>query len=219
MDDARRDRVAGTLWAASSALSVALMAIHPVARRGELADVVASIVAIAWRERLVHGGLIALMGVGLLGWWRLFERLDLRAATVRVAALAVVAGTLAYVGAALVNGFVVASLAERYARETGAALEPFRDLIRLTWEMNQVFAKAGVLAMGIALAGSGLALRRYGGAPLLAWSGLLLGVVMAAGSASGHLQLHLHVMLAIVVGQAAWSIATAIQLRRGRFAG
>ncbi|MSR48051.1 MAG: hypothetical protein EXS13_13500 [Planctomycetes bacterium] len=93
MDEAARDRTAGTRWAASAALSVVLMTLHPVGHGGELAERVASLVAIAWRDRFVHGGLIVLMGVGLLGWWRLFERLDLRSSIVRGAALSIVAGT------------------------------------------------------------------------------------------------------------------------------
>lgn len=217
--EAALDRRWGAAWWIAALATVGLMAFHPVARGGATADVVAALLAIATRDRLVHGALLVTLLISTLGWWRLLERLGPAASMLRVARLALIVSGAGYVVAALVNGFIVPALAERYAESIGAELEPVRHLLRLTWATNQVATKLAVFATGLALVGSGIGLRRCAmpTPPALAWSALLLGGVMVAAIASGRMQMHLHVMLAVVVLQAAWNVAAALQLQRGRF--
>jgi hypothetical protein len=228
VDEVSVDRAWGRVWIAAAIACVGLMAFHPVAHGSDMTARIEALLAVATRDRIVHGGLIVALTVASLGAWRMVERLAERAhpsrvPTVRSAVLprltvvALLASAAAHTVAALVSGFLNPALAERYADGAAADLEALRHLFRLCWEVNQVAAKLGVAAAGAALVGLGLLLRRAKAAPRLASSALLLGSVQLLAVVSGHLRLHLHAMLAVVVAHSAFNVAAALQLQRGRF--
>ncbi|MBL8842090.1 MAG: hypothetical protein JNL90_11260 [Planctomycetes bacterium] len=218
VEERAADRAAGWLLGAASLLSVAFMAVHPVIHSRGIADALAELSAKALRDRVVHGSLAALTVVLAVGWWRLLERLSLRRVVVRVAAAALLLGALGYVGAALVNGFVLPGLADRYLGRPQEEMAGAVDLLRLCREMNQALAKLGVLAWAAALLLASQQMVASGRARGLGGAGLLVAAVMAVAIGSGLLPLHLWGMAAIVLLQASWNVAAAVALVRGRFA-
>lgn len=216
-EERRSDCAAGAWLAVASLLSVALMAFHPTVRSRVIAEVLAELVAKGLRDRLVHGGLIALTAITAVAWWRLLERLDLRGTTARLAAAALLLGTLGYVGAALVNGFALPGLAARYLARPSEELAGAVDLLRLCGELNQALAKLGVIAWATALLLASSVIVRRGRLRGLGIAGMGAGAILAAAIGGGLLPLHLHGMAAVVLLQSAWNGTAAALLIRGYF--
>ncbi len=209
------DRAAGGLLCSASLLSVVLMMFHPMIRSHGIADVLAEIARKALRDRVVHGGLMALTLLLACGWWRLLERLELRRTTVKLAAIALVVGTLGYLGAALVNGFVLPGLADRYLGRPAEEMAGAVDLLRLCGEFNQALAKLGVVGFAAALLFASAAMVQGGRALTLGRAGLGLGALLAVAIVSGLLPLHVHGMLAVVLVQSIWNGTAGWKLRAG----
>jgi len=201
-----------------SLLSVALMAHHPTTHGEGIAATVAEIVDEAHVNAVVHGGLIVLMGLMLAGFVDFARLLGWEHLRVRVGMVAYAAGMLWLTGAALVSGFVTTGIARAYAVEPESELEGLRTIFHLTWETNQALARAGTVGWALAVFLWSLVLRgRTGaGARTLAGFGLLLGAAPVLGVVSGHLQLHLHGMLAVVLGLSLWSTGAAAWMFRQR---
>jgi len=200
-----------------SILSVALMAYHPTTGGGSMAEVVQEITDEAVVNRTVHGTLIFLMGWVLFGLVDLARYLGWQHASVRAGMLAYAAGMLWLTGAALVSGGVVPGVAEAYVGEPEAELAGLHTIFRLTWEMNQALANAGTVAWGIAIVLLSIGLQKQGGlARPIAWFGMFVGGAAGLGIVSGHLSLHLHGMMAVVLGVALWSFAVAVWMFRLR---
>jgi hypothetical protein len=210
------DQTSGLVLGAGALLSIFLMAHHPTAGSTGLVAAVGEIARKAALSRFVHGGLIACMGLVLLGLVGLSDALGWRLARVRLAMMAYASGFLALAGAALVNGFIVEGLAERYLGAPDGEMEGVRDLLRLCFETNQTLARAGVMGFSAGiLCWSLVLLQRAGWAKGIGALGLAAGVLPAAGLLTGHLRLHLHGMTAVVLAQAVWYVAVAAWLLRG----
>jgi len=214
---AERATLPGALLAASSLLAVALMAHHPSVSSHSMDAALAEMAQKAPLAKLVHGGLIALMGVQTFALVELSTRLGWHRPAVRGAVLAYVAGTLAMVGAALISGFILPNIALRFEGALGDAAEPLRYIVTASSLANRSLATFGAVAMstGIALWSSVLA-RGARGAQLVAALGFLVGIVPAVALLLGALRLEVAGMTLVVVAQAAWNIAVGVALARGR---
>ena len=109
-------RASGVLLLAGSLATVALMTQHPTVSSHELGSVLEQIAAQARANRFVHGAVIASSAIITIGLTGLAGRLGWRSLRVRAGALAWLLGLLSFAGAALVNGFVLTSLAEEIGR-------------------------------------------------------------------------------------------------------
>ena len=82
---------------------------------------------------------------------------------------------------------------------------------------NQTLANAGTVGWGIALVLLSFGLQKQGGsARPIAWFGMLVGGVAGLGIVSGHLSLHLHGMMAVVLGVTLWCVGVAVWMFRLR---
>jgi phage shock protein PspC (stress-responsive transcriptional regulator) len=211
------DRVSGLALATASILSAAFMTQHPSLHSAGIAEAIEEIGRKAFATRLVHGALIALMGVIVFGFWGLANRLGLQLATVRLGVVAYSIGTFTMIGAAVVNGFVVPGLAARYAMRPPEDLESVRHLLTLGHEAGQALAAIGVVATSAALLCWSLAMvRRTGTTRVIGGGGALLGAVTVIAIVTGWLRLNVHGMGAVMLTQSIWTIAVAIQLLRRR---
>ena len=206
-------RMAGTVIAGASVLSVLLMFRHPSVGSHAMADVIAEVAAKAATDRFVHGGLIALMGALLFGFVDLSRLLGLRRPPVRAALIAYAVGTGSMMGAALISGFVVPDLASRYASASDAELEGFRGLAILSAIGNQTLAHFGVAAMSVAVFLWSLALlcgpRAVRGVGAL---GLLVAAGPVVALLAGVIDLRVTGMTIVVGCQTLWNLAVSVPM-------
>ncbi len=194
-----------------SVLLVAFMAQHPTIGASDFAGAMDEAARKAATSRLVHGALIATLVlvfhgfvgfVGCLGWSR---------GWVRAGIIFNATGVLCMIGAALMNGFVVGELASRYAGHPGVEIETLRAIFGLCRDMNQTLSNAGTIALSVAvLSWSWVLFGRDSLARAICVSGLVVGAFPVAGILSGHLHLHMHGMLAVILAQALWGVCLAI---------
>ncbi len=203
--------------ALGSVLSVALMAAHPTVHARGVSDLVEGVVRQAAVNGLVHGALIALLGVLFFGFSGLSSRLGLGRAAVRGGLVAYAFGAAALTAAALVNGFVVPELAARYRTGPAADLEALWPVLGLCHAANQVCSRLGTLAIAVAVLLWSLPLaRRRGLQRAIGAFGLTAGVLFPAALLAGRLPMTVHGLGAFLLVQAAWGVAVAVELLRGR---
>jgi hypothetical protein len=210
------DRTLGALIGAATLLAILVMAHHPVASAGNLPDLVAGIARKAVLNGVVHGTLIALLGVLLFAFAEFSARPALDRPLARAALLAYAIGAGASMLAALINGVIVGALAQRYGDADAASLEHVRHLLRFCWQANQAFADTGEVARGIGIVLWSCALLRSRRGVGVGIAGLVLGGVPALLVATGLLQLDLHGAMLALLAAAAWNLAIAVQLVRGK---
>jgi hypothetical protein len=208
-------RIAGFALIGVSVLAAVVMSHHPVAGASDIAGVAAEISRLAWLDRAVHGTLMALLGILLLSYIEISYHLGLQNSLVRSALAAYAIGTCTMFGAALIDGFVVSWLGERYAQASASDLQAFGHILHLTSAGNQALADFATVAMSAGYGFWSVALlRRPNVSRWLGISGILLASLPAFALLSGLLRLDMHGMLGVVVGQSLWNVALGIQLVR-----
>lgn len=203
--DSLSPRLLGGLILATTVLSLAAMAHHPVAHGPDLAARLEAMTRIAAMARGVHGTLIALLVLLLVLLWEYARSHIGHGLLRRAGGLAWLLGTLLNVLAALVNGFAVPALAAGSEPGPGTA-----DVLRFAWQLNQAFAGCGSVALlvGMALWSVDL-LRQAGARRWLGGYGLLAGLATGCALISGWLQLDVHGMLLVLVILGLWQLAVA----------
>lgn len=210
--DSLSPRLLGTLILATTVLSLAVMAHHPVAHGADLAARLEAIGRIASVARGVHGALIALLALLLALLWE-YARSHLDHGPLRRAGgLAWLLGTLLNVLAALVNGFAVPALAASGEAGPGTA-----EVLRLSWHLNQAFASGGSAALlsGMALWSAAM-LANSGPSRWLGAYGVLAGIGTGLALLGGWLRLDVHGMLLVLMLLGVWQLAVAGLLIAGR---
>ena len=212
--DDRSARTAGIVLIAASLLSILLMAHHPTAGTHDHAALAADLAGSANLSRFVHGGLIALIAAQIFAFTIFVTRIDSGRSAARAGLVAYAIGAGAMIGAALISGFVVSDLAERYADGTDADL--FVQLARFAMTGNQALAKLGVVAMSAAIVLWAIAFMHRRRGHWLAIVGLLAGVLPAAALALGFIRLNVTGMMLVVVAETAWNLAAGVYLIRSK---
>jgi hypothetical protein len=208
-------RTAGIVLVAATLLSILMMAHHPTASTHEPASLAADVAGTATLSRIVHGVLIALIGAELYAFTVFAARIARGRSAARAGLVAYAIGAGAMIGAALISGFVMSSLAGHYASAPDPA--PFVDFARLSMTGNQALANLGVFAMSTAIVLWAIALLH--GAPRGRWLalvGFVTALAPAIALALGTIRLDVHGMLAVVLAQAIWNLAAGVALIRGR---
>ena len=206
-----RQRTVGLVLGVGSVVSVLLMMRHPSVQAHGVAQAIAEIGEKATLNRIVHGGLIGVMILVFAGFLGLAELLGPQLMRVRAAVLFHGCGVVFMLGAALVSGFVVTDFASGVASMPADKLDDLAPIFVLCHTLNQVLAKAGTLALSVALCAWSCALFSRGGcARILAGLGLLVGILPILGLLSGHLRLDVHGMGLVVFAQALWTISVGV---------
>ncbi len=204
-------RIAGAILIATSLFSVVLMAHHPSVAALGMSEAIAEIARKAPLSQVVHGGLIALMGMQAFALLDLSTRLGLHRATVRAAVIAYGAGVLSMTGAALVSGFLISSLGLKYDGASAETLEPLRATLAACALANRTLANFAVTATSLAMVlWSSALLARRGVARAIGALGLLAGIVPAAALLAGALRLDVGGMTLVVLAQTAWNVALGV---------
>ena len=179
-------RAAGWALILSAGMTVAAMGHHPVHAQAAAAN------------NIVHGLLIGLAGLAAFGFlhWSLIRGLSRPA--VAAGLVAYLLATLANVGAAIINGFVVVAL----AKAGGSSPE----LNRFAWETNQALAGLGVFATGAAYGLWSIDLLRRGASleRTVGLAGLVFGLAPPVLIVTGILRMNLTGALLIYAAQMMW---------------
>jgi hypothetical protein len=202
MDDVRELRRCGITLMATAATGVFVLLHHPTAADSDAATLAERIAHIGPLARWVHGAIMAVAVVQLIALLRV--ALWLRGMASLSAAVLTSLGTLAMLGAGLVNGFVAIRLAERDDVSANAWL----------WAINQTLANSGVVALALAMIAWGIALRTR--ALGLATSAALAGIAGSLGMLGGAISLNVTGMAASYAVYAAWLAALGFWLWRSQ---
>lgn len=213
----RTARIYGMILVAAATLSVAFAMIHPSLHAHNLAEALQQLVAGAWFNGWVHGILIALAMILVAGFTGLSRQLGFDRPLVAAAMTAYAFGTVAMMGAAVVNGFATSMLAGRYVDATPDQLAGVGPAINAMGSMAATWAGIGAVASSAAILCWSLRLLAFpGAARVIGGLGILLGLATAAMLVAGILILNVHGFLLLVLSQAIWTIAVGTLLIRGR---
>ena len=208
---------AGVIIAVSAALTIVVLAHHPTTGHREPAAAIADMVRLAATDRIVHGTMIAIMGALLFSFCVFSIRRNLRDQTVLAGLVAFAIGTVTLIGAAVLDGFVVPSIATAYAGAPPSALPAAVALLRFCGTTIQAASLLGIVAISLAILLWSIGLLRSAGVRRTAGIvGVLAAAVPAVVFAVGGSTLTPHLLVAITAGQAVWYFVVAALLVRGR---
>ena len=192
---------------------------HPTNHAHDLAGAVTEMAEGAAFNRLVHGTLMATVGLILLGFLGFADQLGLHRIFVRAGLMAYCVGWLALLRAAVVNGFIVLGIIPTITTDPQALAENLRPLLALCSVTNKSLAQVGVICLSAAaiLWSIGL-LRRTNLSRIPGVVGLLCGLIPAAALFAGRLPMDFHGFGGFTLLQGIWSATIAVQLIRGRIA-
>jgi len=207
----------GWMLVGGAILATAFALIHPELTRRDLAGVLQQMTAGAVFNGWVHGILIALYLVQVAGFYGLSRQLGFGRPLVVVAMVFYVAGVLAMMGAAVINGFALSMFAGRYVHFAPDHAAAIGASINLAGSVSATWAGIGATATSAAItAWSCAMLNRSSTVRAIGGFGILLGIATVAILVTGTLILNVHGFLLLVVTQAIWTIVTGMQLARGR---
>lgn len=208
------DVFAGAVIGVATLLAVVMILHHPVVHGGAV-KVMQAAGKLAGLDHLVHGVLIALMGVLTLGFFHLTQRLGFQRPAAAAGFIAFAGGSALVSVAATFDGFVVPDVAAWCTAPGHACSDSGADMLVLISAAIQDFTTVGFVAQSIALVAWGLALltAREGwfgrGVGAL---GLLCGGASAAILIGAHVFLTPQTLLMIFAFYGVWYLAVAVWL-------
>jgi hypothetical protein len=152
------DRFAGALLCLSAILAVVALMHHPALGHVSTPEAaVAGVKRLAGVDRLVHGALIALMGLMTAGFYVLSRRLGFDRPAPMTAFVAFAGGVMLVTIAAVIDGFVAPSAADLCgAGDAGCAAAAVR-VFGFAMKAIQAFTQVGAAAMSVAVVLWGIA--------------------------------------------------------------
>lgn len=201
-------------------MTIAAMAIHPVAHTGELAGFLREVADGELLNRGAHSLAIAGICVVLCGFVGLAGAMDLRLTAVRCGLVAMGVGIVALIGAATINGQILTNIAVRYVDVEPAKQEAARGLLMFCHAANLACDHLGVIGMSAGIvAWSIVFLHRGRSTRTLGILGVVGGIVPVVALLAGQLPMTVHGFGAFVLVQAVWGVMAAVWMLRGGWQG
>lgn len=206
------ERMSGLALIAGSVAGIITMSLHPSGRDfaepGQLERVMYMNVA-------VHSLALASLPMLFLGAMGLSRRVA-SGGRLAIAALVMYAfAIVAVMNAAAVSGLVAPTLIRRIVAAGAASSDGWQMLMHYNFWLNQAFAQVFVAASSAAIVLWSAAILRTGSlARGVAIYGCVLGPIAIIALLSGHLNLGVHGMGLVVLGQAIWFISVGVLLCR-----
>lgn len=205
----------GWLLIIASILAMGFAFAHPQLSSRQLAGVMHELAAGATFNGWIHGVLIALYLCIAVGFAGLARRLGPERPAATAGLVFYIAGTLAMISAAVINGFALGIFAGRYPNLGADQTAALASSINMVGSISGVWAGIGAVGTSAAiLAWSSLLVRRRGGVRWIGGGGIALGLATIGMLVSGTLILNVHGFLLLVVSQAVWTIAIGAALVR-----
>jgi hypothetical protein len=207
--------IAGTVIGIATVLTIALVAHHPVAAGQDHSEILNDIVRQASMDRLVHGGLIAIVGALLFGFSLFASCLDASRPLIRLGLIAYTAGCAGLVGAAVIDGFITPDIATRFAAAPADDLRVAYGFlifggsaIQYLTKLSFVLLSTGIASWSLALIGAG-GPRRWAGLFGLIAGGVPTLLILTTGTVMTPYSL-----IAILALQGVWNLAISALLIR-----
>ncbi len=158
---------------------------------------------------IVHGVMILLMLQLFIGFVAFCGYQDLQRPAILAGLVCYGASTIAHVGAATINGFVVVALAAR-----GDTIS--HEIFVLCWEVNQALARLGVATTGLAFVfwSTAFFAKPSGPNKLLGVFAIVAGVAPLVWLVGVSTELNVMVALAVYASHALWTFGVGYQLMR-----
>ncbi len=204
------------------ATGIALLAImhHPVASGMNAAAVVQDIAAKQGIDRLVHGGLIGVMVLFLVGLTRFSVALGLHLTGVAAALICYASGVAATVGAAVLDGFVTPAIAAHYLPAGLAGAGVAMPLLVLCGLVIQSLSTVGLVLMAAGVLAWGVVLCAAAGRQVYAgWFGVAAGGSALVLTLAYQGRLGPGVLLPILAILGSWNVAAALWMLAASRAG
>ena len=205
-----QSRLFGWALIAAGVLAVVFMLHHPVAEGGNLAERLASMESMRGVASWVHGLLCAVLVVIWAGLMGLSQNLGWHRFAPVCGFVCISAGSLLYIGAAMISGFVVPELA---ADGSAGAAKSTHQILALLWHGNQALANAGAVATAAAIGFLSCSMLSRSG--LLQWTGGV-GVVIAGatllGLVLGWIALDVRGMTLVTIAHSGWYVLAGLCL-------
>jgi hypothetical protein len=206
-----RQLLLGSLLLGCALLSILAMTHHPVAHGDDLAARLESMRHIAGISGLVHGVLIALLATTMLLLGEFSATAVARPALARSGFSLYLLGSALLVLAALINGFAVPA----FAISNPALDSSTAAVLQLAWQLNQACAAAGTMAAATSMAiWSWDLYARAGAARAIGAYGVLAGIGLVLGLATGWLHLNVSGMLLAWILLSLWQAGVGVLLLR-----
>ena len=210
--------VAAGLLAVPAILTLVLILHHPVLRGGhDIASVAAGIGSLAVMDRLVHGGLIVVLGLQTLGFTLFSAHLGWARPAVVAGFMAYAAGVLLMIVPATLDGFVTPDLAAACLTAAHGCGATDEGVFRLIAVMIQDFTKLALVVMAAGIAGWSVALltgssarSRIGGIAGLACAAVPVVILL-----SSSVTLQPGNLAGIIASQTVWSLLAATLMVTG----
>jgi len=197
----KNDKYLGVLIVSLTLFVVIAMFFHPtgIPQSGSIPD-------------LVHGGMIAFIALLFASMAYVSIRGGLTHPLLLFGLISYGISSIANIGAAMINGFVVPAL----VRQSTGAIDP--DVFALSWEANQALANLAVYATGIAYIFWATNMITKSGADrkVVALFGFLAGVLPIYLLVFGVVQMDMTGATLIYGLHMSWILFVGIQLQRGR---
>jgi hypothetical protein len=207
----------GWMLVVAAGLSLAFAMVHPQVHGHDLAGVLAQLRAGALFNSWVHGLLMALGVVLVAGFAGLSRRLGFGRPEVMLGFTAYAMGTMAMMGAAVINGFALSIFAGRYDAGVAGQEAALGAAFNIAGSVAATWAGVGAAGMsGGILAWSLRLIAIPGAARMIGAGGILLGLATIALLVAGVLILNVHGFLLLVLSQTIWTIAVGVLLIRRR---
>jgi len=209
-----RERLAGFLMLAAAVASIVFVAIDPVSTGADARAILQSMTANAPTHRLVHAVEMACVLGLAFGMASLGRRIGADRPAVRLGTLAYLAGSVAMMGATVVDGFITGDAAA-YFLGAGHSAETGREVVHMCYAVIQDLAMVswflqavGVLAFGTALVGE------RGWARAAGVVGLVTGALPPLAIVATYPRMDTAVVVGILLAQLAWNAAAGVLLLR-----
>lgn len=207
----------GWMLAIAAGLSLAFAMVHPQVHGHDLAGVFAQLRDGANYNGWVHGTLMALAMVLVAGLAGLSRRLGFGRPEVLLGLTFYAMGTMAMMGAAVINGFALSIFAGRYDGGVAGQAAALGAAFNIAGSIAATWAGVGAAGMSGGILAWSLRLARLGGAArIVGAGGILLGLATIALLVAGVLILNVHGFLLLVLSQTIWTIAVGVLLIRRR---
>jgi hypothetical protein len=206
------ERVGGAILALTGVLMLGLILNHPtVAGHQAVQALAVSIGRVAAVDRLVHGMLMAIIGLQAVGFYVFAARLGLRGPAVAAGLMAFTAGAVVMVIPATLDGFVIPDVASACLKLAGGCGAADVGALRLISAMIQDFTKVALILMSAASAawGAALAVRRGWLTRIAGVVGLACAVVPAWVLLTAVVNLRPGNLAQIIAAQVVWALVAA----------
>lgn len=201
------------IMACCSLLIIFSMLHHPSIQEGSTTSLSVGFSNIAFIGKVVHGAIIFLLLLLLYAFVYFSGRLQAMEFDSVAALIAFFGGSIAFIIAAAINGFILPSLAVEVAAESLKTQETFRIIAKLCMHTNQFFAMFGVILSTSAIALWSVSLVKLKSMnKVVGGLGLTFALATFVWILTGNLILNINGMTVVTIGFCSWYLCVALLL-------